>query len=67
MGNTVIGSVEVSLNEDRDEVVYRLEIQSFHEAHVYSSLTLVELEKGFGFIYAANRHVVFKRFDQFEE
>ena len=65
MGTTYVGTVEVLLNEEQEEIVYRLEVQSATRDGLYESLAFEELKKGFGFVYGANRHVVLKRFDRF--
>ena len=67
MGSTWVGGVEVSLNEEQEEVVYRFDLQWFHREGLYGSLSFVELPRGFGFLYGANKHVILKRYDMFKE
>ena len=66
VNTTWVGTVEVSLNENRNETVYRLEMQWHIPVGLYGSLAFEELKGGVGFIYNAYRHVVIKRFDQYQ-
>ena len=65
INHTWVGSVDVLLNENREELVYRFDMQWFSKEGLYDSLSFVELEGGFGFLYASNRHIFLKRFDNF--
>ena len=66
VNTTWVGTVEVLLNENRNEPVYRLEVQWHIPVGLYGSLAFEELKGGVGFIYNAYRHVVIKRFDQYQ-
>ena len=65
VNNTWVGSIDVLLNERREELVYRFNAQWFHKQGLYDSLCFEELKTGFGFLYASNRHIFLKRFDIF--